>query len=181
MVVPWLLYWCLTLVKDRRVSWLIVPTMVVLVDAHSAVALVSTIVLVVTAVTFLASFGVAGFRAVYRRLLIAAGATTVILAPMLVAELEMSRFYDPASKITEFGATVSRNFTDPWWSYFLTCRRTAGCRRRTCTWTFSWTLPSRSSSPSVCSRWSSAGSDVRQFAGRLRSPPLTGLWSPSSS
>lgn len=118
MVVPWLLYWCLTLVKDRRVSWVIVPTMVVLVDAHSAVALVSTIVLGVTLVTFLATFGVAGLRAVYGRLLIAAGATTLILAPMLVAELEMSRFYDPASKITQFGATVSRNFTDPWWSYF---------------------------------------------------------------
>jgi hypothetical protein len=118
MVVPWLLYCCLTLVKDRRVSWLIVPTMVVLVDAHSAVALVSTVVLGVTAVTFVATFGVAGLRAVYGRLLIAAGAITLILAPMLVAELEMSRYYDPASKITEFGATVSRNFADPWWSYF---------------------------------------------------------------
>jgi hypothetical protein len=118
MVVPWLLYWCLTLVRDRRVSWSIVPTMVVLVDAHSAVALVSTILLGVTAIVFLLTFGPAGLRSVYRRLLIAAGATTLILAPMLVAELEMSRFYDPASKITEFGATVSRHFADPWWSYF---------------------------------------------------------------
>jgi hypothetical protein len=118
MVVPWILYWCLTLVKNRRVSWVIIPTMVVLVDAHSAVALVSTVVLGVTAATFVATFGVGGLRAVYLRLLIAASATALILAPMLVAELEMSRFYDPAFKITEFGATVSHNFAHPWWSYF---------------------------------------------------------------
>ncbi len=118
MVVPWLVYWCLTLVKDRRMSWAIIPTIVVLVDAHSAVALVSTVMLAITGVTFLATSGVAGLRAILGRLAIAVGATTLILAPMLVAELEMARFYDPASKITEFGVTVSYHFANPWWSYF---------------------------------------------------------------
>ncbi len=117
MVVPWLLYWCLTLVKERRVSWSVVPTMVVLVDAHSAVALVSTVVIAVTGIVFLASYGGVGVRAVYRRLVVAVGATAVILAPMLIAELKMSRDYDPASKITEFGADVAHHFVAPWWGY----------------------------------------------------------------
>jgi hypothetical protein len=118
MVVPWLLYWCLALVKERRMSWSIVPTMVVLVDAHNAVALVSILTLAVTGLTFLATSGLAGLRAISRRLVIAIGATGLILAPMLLAELEMSRFYNPATKVTAFGATVSRNFVHPWWAYF---------------------------------------------------------------
>ncbi len=117
MVVPWLLYWCLALVKERRVSWTIVPTMVVLVDAHSAVALVSTVALGVTGVTFVVTFGTAGLRAVYKRVIVAVAVTTLILSPMLIAELRMSRYYDPASKITKFGATVSHHFVTPWWGY----------------------------------------------------------------
>ena len=37
---------------------------------------------------------------------------------MLIAELKMSRDYDPASKITKFGADISHHFVTPWWGYF---------------------------------------------------------------
>ena len=39
MIVPWLLYWCLALVKFQRFSYLIIPIMVLLLNAHSAIAL----------------------------------------------------------------------------------------------------------------------------------------------
>jgi len=112
MVVPWLLWWCLTLVKHHRVSWSIIPTMVVLVDAHNAVALVSVIALCAAAITFVATSGIGAVRTIYVRLLVAVGAVTLILAPMVFAELKMSGAYNPATKVTAFGATVNRNFAD---------------------------------------------------------------------
>lgn len=115
MVTPWLLRWCLLLVQRRRMSWSLVPVMAVLVDAHNAVALVSLVLLVVTGVVFLVTWGLAGLRAVALRLVGAVAATTAVLAPMLVAELEMASAYDPASKVTRFGATLQNGFLDPVW------------------------------------------------------------------
>ncbi len=115
MVTPWLLRWCLLLVQRRKASWSLVPVMVVLVDAHNAVALVSTVLLLVTGVVFLVTWGWSGLRAVAGRLVGAVAATTALLAPMLVAELAMARAYDPATKVTEFGATIRHGFLDPAW------------------------------------------------------------------
>ena len=44
MIVPWLLYWCLTLVKHRRMSFVVVPVIVALVNSHSDIALLSVFV-----------------------------------------------------------------------------------------------------------------------------------------
>ena len=115
MVVPWLLWWCLTLVKHRRVSWSIIPTMVVLVDADNAVALVSVITLCAAAITFIVTSGIAATRSIAARLLVAAAAVTAISAPMLIAEIKMSDAYNPGTKVTAFGATVNRNFADAVW------------------------------------------------------------------
>jgi hypothetical protein len=118
MIVPWLLYWCLNLVKNRRVSLLIIPIMVLLVDAHSAIGLLSVFTLTVTAITFLVTAGLAGLRAVAWRLVIAAGGTAILLAPTLLAELRFSQYFDPASKVSRYGQTVSANFVRlPW--YFV--------------------------------------------------------------
>jgi hypothetical protein len=110
MVVPWLLYWCLNLIKNRRASFLIVPIMVLLVTTHNAIAMLSIITLVIALVTFAVAAGVSGLRAVAVRLVAWVGLTTVVLAPMLVAQLRLSDSYDPATKVRAFGGDVSHNF-----------------------------------------------------------------------
>jgi hypothetical protein len=115
MLVPWLLWWCLTLVRDRRFSWSIVPVMVALVWAHNTVALASIVVLSVSAVVFLVSYGLTGLRAVGRRLVVSVGVIGVILAPGVVAEIKMGRYYDPAKTIIQDNRAInSFTFPHPW-------------------------------------------------------------------
>ena len=119
MVVPWLLYSCLTLVKERRLSWLIIPVIVVLVDAHNVVALISIFALIVTGAVFLACYGFAGLRSIARRLALCIGLTSLILAPMVIAEVRMGEYYDPAQVINyENHLIFSFTFARPWWYLF---------------------------------------------------------------
>jgi hypothetical protein len=111
MFVPWLLYCCLTLVKDGRLSWLIIPAIVLVVESHSAIGLVSLVILAATGVVFVVTKGPAGLRSVAPRLVLAAGATAVILLPLLVAEFRMGRYYDPITVIET--ASFSANFARP--------------------------------------------------------------------
>jgi hypothetical protein len=117
MIVPWLLFCCLNLVKNRRVSLLFIPTMALLVDAHSAIGLVSVFTLAVAFITFVAIAGLRGLRSIAPRLLIVIAGSTVLLAPTLLAELLFARYYDPASKVTHFGQQVSNKFVS-FSSYF---------------------------------------------------------------
>jgi hypothetical protein len=115
MLVPWLIFWCLTLIRDRRWSWSIVPVIVGLVWAHNTVALLAIILLAVTAVAFLACYRLAGLRAVAFRLVVSVGLTGLILAPGLLAEVKMGKYYDPATAITNYNAFVSSfTFVKPW-------------------------------------------------------------------
>ena len=98
MLVPWLLYWCLNLVKRHRVSFSLIPVVVLLVNAHSAIALVSLFTLAVALVVFVIVVGLKGLRAVLWRLAVCLVATVLLLAPLLVAELRFSGAYDPATK-----------------------------------------------------------------------------------
>ena len=107
MIVPWLVYWCLTLIKDQRWSWSIVPVIVALVWAHNTVALVAIIMLTVTGMAFLICYRLAGLRAVAYRLIVSVGLTALILAPGLLAEVKMGKYYDPASTITNENTFVS--------------------------------------------------------------------------
>jgi hypothetical protein len=113
MIVPWLLYWCLKFVTKGVASFLIVPIFVLLVDTHNAIALLSVFLLAVTFVVFLTSFGLNGLREVWRRLAVSVVGTTIILAPMLVAQLKFSEFYDPAVKVHSPDANVFVDFIDP--------------------------------------------------------------------
>jgi hypothetical protein len=113
MFVPWLLFCCLTLVKDGRLSWLIVPVMVLLVESHSAIGLLSIIMLVSTGAVFIVYNGWPGVRSVVPRLTIAVGATAAILLPLLIAEVRMGRYYDPISVITDETGPFSANFSHP--------------------------------------------------------------------
>ncbi len=109
MLVPWLLYWCLTFVKDRRFSYLLVPIMVLLVNTHSAIALTSLFALAVALVAFLWRAGLAGLRSVLPRMAISFGAITILLAPLLIAWVRLGRYYDPQTKNS--GVAVSTQFT----------------------------------------------------------------------
>lgn len=113
MFVPWLLFCCLTLVKDGRLSWLIVPVMVLLVESHSAIGLLSVIMLVSTGVIFIVYNRWAGVRSVVPRLTVAVGATVAILLPLLIAEVRMGRYYDPITVITDETGPFSSHFSHP--------------------------------------------------------------------
>ena len=117
MIVPWLLLWCLILVKHRRVSFTLIPVMVLLVNTHSGIALVSLITLLVALGTFIAIAGLAGLRDIALRFTIIVTATTLLLAPLFLAELRFSRFYDPQTKVTAEGFLSTQQFVS-FWSYF---------------------------------------------------------------
>ena len=110
MIVPWLLYWCLALVKFQRFSYLIVPIMVVLVNAHSAIALTSLFLLTIAFAVFIASAGVSGLRAVAGRLVISVVGTTLLLSPLFLAELRFGQIYDPQTKSISGGYNASHQF-----------------------------------------------------------------------
>jgi hypothetical protein len=116
MIVPWLLYWCLELVKNRRVSLLLIPVLPLLVDAHSAIGLVSIITLAVAVITFLTVAGWHGLRTVAPRLAVAVVGAGLLLAPTLLAEVRFAPYYDPTSKVTN-NNHVSGEFVS-YWSYF---------------------------------------------------------------
>lgn len=119
MLVPWLLYWCLTVLVRRRVSLVLIPVMVLLVMAHSAIGLLSLFMLVFVLLTYLLECGVSGFRAILPRLSLAVGGTVVLLAPMLLAELRMAQFYDPASKVTNYQSISNGSGFSPFVRYLF--------------------------------------------------------------
>jgi hypothetical protein len=110
MIVPWLLYWCLALVKFQRFSYLIVPIMVLLLNAHSAIALTSLFLLAIAFAVFIASAGRSGLRAVAGRLVLSVVGTTILLAPLLLAELRFGHIYDPQTKGIAGGYNASQQF-----------------------------------------------------------------------
>jgi hypothetical protein len=109
MIVPWLLYWCLNLVKHRRVSFVLIPIMILLVNAHSGIALTSLFTLAIALITFITIAGLRGLRAIALRLIVSVVGTALLLAPTLLAQLRLSQFYDPQTKNVA-GFKVSQQF-----------------------------------------------------------------------
>jgi hypothetical protein len=118
MTVPWLVRWCLQLVRTGRASWSLVPVMALLVYAHSAVAVLSIGLLAVTIVVLVATAGLAGLRRVAARLAAIAAATVVVLSPLLVAAIRMGSSYDPLANVQRYGQDVAQQFVDPAWYLF---------------------------------------------------------------
>jgi hypothetical protein len=112
MIVPWLLYWCLKLVTKGVASFLIVPVVVLLVDTHNAIALLSLFILAITFVVFVVTGGVEGLRKNLWRLVGSVVAVAAIVAPMLLAELQFAEYYDPATKVQDF-SNVFQDFVEP--------------------------------------------------------------------
>jgi hypothetical protein len=110
MIVPWLLWWCLRLVKVGTASFAIIPIMLLLVLAHNLTALSSIIVLLAALATCLVVGGLSSLQKVGRRLVISVVAVAVILSPLILAEVRFNRYYSPASKATQGPFRASRNF-----------------------------------------------------------------------
>lgn len=110
MIVPWLLWWCLRLVKDGTASLAIIPIMLLLVLAHNLTALSSIIVLLAALATCVVLGGWSVLKKIGRRLVISIVAVAVILSPLILAELRFNRYYSPASKATQGPFRASRNF-----------------------------------------------------------------------
>jgi hypothetical protein len=93
--------------------------MIALVWAHNTVALASVVVLAVTGVVFLICYGLAGLRSIAFRLVVSVGITAVILAPGLLAEVKMGKYYDPAKTII-YDNKAGNSFAFPHpWSYLF--------------------------------------------------------------
>jgi hypothetical protein len=118
MLVPWLLVWCLDLVSTGRASFLIVPMIFLLVNTHSAVALFSVFAIVLALAVFFGRSGWSGLRALVPKLGLLAVATTVLVAPLLVAEYRFLGQYDPQIKNTAYGYESSHQFVG-FASYFF--------------------------------------------------------------
>jgi hypothetical protein len=115
MVVPWLIYWCLTVVKYQRISWSLVPIMVALIWAHNTAGLISVVMLAVTGAVFLIFYGLGGMRRIALKAVLVVGATVAVLAPGLVAEVKMGGYYDPATTIIHENSLIrSFSFAHPW-------------------------------------------------------------------
>ena len=121
MIVPWLIYCCLLLIRDRRLSWLIIPIMVVLTLTHNVMTEISGFLIAITGSVFLVVYGLPGLRAIMRRLIVSASVIAVVLAPEVIAQLKMSKSYDATAAViyaNEFDPIPSFSVGHPW-QYFL--------------------------------------------------------------
>jgi hypothetical protein len=119
MIVPWLLYCCLKLIRNQQLSWLVAPVMIALVWAHNTIALASIVVLAVTGVAFVICYGLTGLRSIALRLIVSVGITAVILAPGFIAEEQMGKYYDPARTIIYDNSFLSSFSLPHPWSYLF--------------------------------------------------------------
>jgi hypothetical protein len=119
MLVPWVLWWCLNLVTNRRASYALIAIMVLLVIAHAAIALCAVIAVVGAIVTF----ALGGSRRelkkmAIRRIGVCVLGVAVVLAPLLYVTLRFNSEYDPARKITQHGYVIANEFRNPAWLFY---------------------------------------------------------------
>ena len=112
MLVPWLAWWCLTLIKDRRFSFSITPILYLMVQSHNVTALFGMIAILIAAAIFLLRERMYGMRRIWWRALASMAVFWLLLAPQLVAQSMMLSDYDPG-KITQNGYTASGGFLPP--------------------------------------------------------------------
>jgi hypothetical protein len=116
MIVPWLLWWLLTLLIDRRFSYAIVPILFTLYLAHSAIALVASVPLALGIGAFFVTEPRRRHELIWRGVL-AAAALAALVVPMLLMMRTFLIDYNPG-RITEGTFTPTRQF-HPLLSYFL--------------------------------------------------------------
>ena len=109
MIVPWLVWWCLSLLKNRTFSWWIVPILFVLFNAHNAVFLFAPIPLIAAYGIYLYKEGHDAWLGSRIHLAISVIALGVLLAPELLLQRYFLKYYNPA-RISEHGYRTSENF-----------------------------------------------------------------------
>lgn len=109
MCIPWLLWWCLTLIRDKRFPWTIVPIMFLMVQSHNVTALFGALAALTAAAIFLWQERLEGLLAVWKRALIGVLALGVLLVPQLLLQKISLADYNPG-KITQSGFLASENF-----------------------------------------------------------------------
>jgi len=117
MIVPWLIWWCLKLLKEKKFSYSIAPIMFFLINAHNVIALFGLIPAAIAYLVFLMKEKLEGFYRTIKPALISVGILMVLLLPLLILEKLFLRYYDP-SKITQAGYLASSNF-HPFYDYLL--------------------------------------------------------------
>jgi hypothetical protein len=109
MLVPWLMGWCLALVKEGRFSFSITFILFLLVQSHNITAVFAVIPLSLAAAVFAYRQRMEGIRRVWRRAALSVFTFFLLLAPQLVLQKIMLADYDPG-KITQLGYKASENF-----------------------------------------------------------------------
>lgn len=117
MIIPWLIWWCLKLVRQRVFSLSIAPILFLLFDAHNVSALYGGFILLIAGTIFLADQRWGAVRLVWKRALIAGTIFGLLVLPQLILQHAFLRDYNPG-KITQAGFKASENF-HPAGDYFI--------------------------------------------------------------
>lgn len=116
MLVPWVIWWCLNLLKNKEFSLFITLIMFFLFYSHSAIALMSLIPLSIAYGIYL-TIQPKAFHKTYKRAVLSVILLLILLLPGLVLYKAFLGDYNPG-KITEAGYRPVNNFQDLS-SYFL--------------------------------------------------------------
>lgn len=108
MLVPWLLWWSLTLVTHGRFSLSIIAIFGLLFYAHNAIGLISVPLPLLAFLIHLVATARGGRLTprLLARPAISAAATAALIAPALLMQVRMNRDFDPTTKITQDFAIV---------------------------------------------------------------------------
>jgi hypothetical protein len=111
MIVPWLLWWCLTLIKDKRFSLWIVPILFLLVVSHTAIAMLGVPVAALAYLLYIFQVGWReGIASTYCKILLAVGLLSVLVAPLLWMWKVFYSEYDPSTKLMQGGLVPTETF-----------------------------------------------------------------------
>ncbi len=108
MMIPWVIWWCLKLLIDKKFSYSIVVILLVTVYCHNVIGLMSLVPLLGAYLIY--SIGdYQSWRRTIKPVILSGVSLLLLLAPLLLAEYLFLADYDP-SKILEGSFLASNNF-----------------------------------------------------------------------
>lgn len=109
MLVPWLLWWCLNVIKNQKLSFSIVPIFYLLFQSHNITALFSMVPLTLACAYFIYVKRKESVHPLIKFIAICSFALFLLILPQIVIQAIFLHDYDP-SKITQMGYLASDNF-----------------------------------------------------------------------
>lgn len=102
-ILPWLLWWCLRLIKINKISYWIILIFPALFYAHNAIALVSLIFIGITVIAVLTNTVKCKelFISSWKKALICFVSIVALIAPILGLQAMMNKDYNPTDKIDD--------------------------------------------------------------------------------